>query len=283
MLLNLSNTEIILLVYAIFIIFCIIIVYVKEYIFINRIKNVDVEIFLPQDEMHYLKQIFYLGMSGLFLIGFLGLFLVPSTDFSILVIDFIIAIVAIVYIADKRPWRFILSLLLIPSGSVLSIMDISLPFLMYIIHFIGIFITVAFFIKKFWSYTKNNNLGLTAILFIGILAVSFSVTLYSEHTTFLDSLVMVSNAFTSNGYSVLGKTSGGKFTSILLVWGGYLLSGVGTATLCAAIINNSFRKKLKKQENEVAFLKEKIVSADEKNDILLNEIKELKNLIKNKE
>ena len=283
MLLNLSDTEIILLIYAILIIFCIIVVCVKEYIFINRVKNVDVEVFLPQDEMHYLKQIFYLGMSGLFLIGFFALYLVPSTDFTILVIDFIVAIVAIVYIADKRPWRFILSLLLIPSGSVFYLLNITLPFWIYIIHFIGIFITAIFFIKRFWTYTKNNNLGLTVIIFIGILALGFGVTLYSEHATFLDSLVMISNAFTSNGYTVLGKTSGGKFTSILLVWGGYLLSGVGTATLCAAIINNSFRKKLKEQEEEVAFLKEKIVSADEKNDILLNEIKELKDLIKNKE
>ena len=112
MLLNLSNTGMILLVYFIFIIFCIIVVCVKEYIFINRVKNVDVEVFLPQDEMHYLKQIFYLGMSVLFLIGFFALFFVPSTDFSILAIDFIVAIIAIVYVADKRPWRFILSLLL---------------------------------------------------------------------------------------------------------------------------------------------------------------------------
>ena len=54
---------------------------------------------------------------------------------------------------------------------------------------------------------------------------------------------MVSNAFTSNGYAILGSSSLGKLNSIVLVWGGYILSGAGTATLTAAILIKHFNKK----------------------------------------
>ena len=46
---------------------------------------------------------------------------------------------------------------------------------------------------------------------------------------------MVSNAFTSNGYAILGTTPGGKINSVILVWSGYIISGAATATLTAAI------------------------------------------------
>lgn len=59
---------------------------------------------------------------------------------------------------------------------------------------------------------------------------------------------MVSNAFTSNRYTVLGNSIGGKINSIILVWGGYLLSSVGTATLTAAILTKHFNKKFDKIE-----------------------------------
>ncbi len=282
MVFGLSDAVVTILVYLIFIIFCIVVVYAKEYLH-SDLKNFDIEAFLPKDEYFYLKQIFYLVMSVLFLIGFLALFLLPKSDFTIWGIDVIVSIIAIIYVIGKQPWRFVLALLLLPCGSILLVMGIELPYILYILHYIGAFAIVGLFIQRFLTYTRDNNLGFTAILFIGILAISFGVTLCFEKATFLDSLVMISNAFTSNGYTVLGNSSGGKLASILLVWGGYLLSGVGTATLCAAIVNSSFRKKFKEQKDEVAFLKEKIVSADEKNAILLNEIKELKDLIKNKE
>ena len=54
---------------------------------------------------------------------------------------------------------------------------------------------------------------------------------------------MVSNAFTSNGYAILGKSSIGKLNSIVLVWGGYIISGVGTATLTASILLRHIKKR----------------------------------------
>ena len=277
--LGLSDTTVVILVYLIFILFCVVITYIKNYIN-SDVNNFDIEAFLPKHEFHYLKQVFYLVMSGLFLIGFFALFFLPGIDFTIFLIDFIISIIAIIYIIDKKPWKFILSLLILPCGSLLFVMGIKLPFIIYAIHYVGMFVMVGIFIQRFLTYTRDNNLGLTAILFIGILVVSFAVTLWIEKATFLDSLVMVSNAFTSNGYTILGNTSGGKLASILLVWGGYLLSGVGTATLAATIINASFRRKFKEQEDQISNLKEKIISVDTKNDILLEEIRELKDMNK---
>ena len=62
---------------------------------------------------------------------------------------------------------------------------------------------------------------------------------------------MVSNAFTSNGYTVLGNTIPGKFNSVLLVWSGYILSGVGTATLTAGILIKHFNSRFEKLEKMI--------------------------------
>ena len=69
-----------------------------------------------------------------------------------------------------------------------------------------------------------------------------------ENRNPLDSLVMVSNAFTSNGYAVLGNSVVGKINSLLLVWGGYVISGAGTATLTAAILLKYFNRRIKRLE-----------------------------------
>ena len=62
---------------------------------------------------------------------------------------------------------------------------------------------------------------------------------------------MVSNAFTSNGYTVLGSTGLGKANSILLVWSGFILSCVGTATLTVSIIVSHIDDKFDRLEKLV--------------------------------
>ena len=105
-----------------------------------------------------------------------------------------------------------------------------------------------YFIKvyydKFREYTEANGLGIAVILLFVIIFISFLLTQIVENVDPLDSLVMVSNAFTSNGYAVLGTSIAGKINSLVLVWGGYILSGVGTATLTAGILISHFNKKL---------------------------------------
>lgn len=112
-----------------------------------------------------------------------------------------------------------------------------------------------YFIKvyydKFREYTKTNGLGIAIILLFLIIFISFFLTQFTEGVNPLDSLVMVSNAFTSNGYAVLGHSVTGKLNSIVLVWGGYLLSGVGTATLTAGILINRFNKKIESMDKKL--------------------------------
>ena len=75
------------------------------------------------------------------------------------------------------------------------------------------------------------------------------ITSFVEGVNMLDALVMSSNAFTSNGYAVLGNSVPGKLDSLVLVWGGYLLSGVSVSTLTAAILMKYFDGKFKDYDN----------------------------------
>jgi len=67
---------------------------------------------------------------------------------------------------------------------------------------------------------------------------------------------MVSNAFTSNGYAILGTTIAGKINGLFLVWAGYVLSGVGTATLTLALITRYYNKKFDELKEMIEELKE---------------------------
>lgn len=283
-----SNIYII-LTFIILLIFVLFVVIIKEKLYqkyLDKISKVDSEVFLPKDELTYLKQIFYLVMGVIALISLIIFYLGTSyTNYmDISFLDVVISIIAIIYIADKRRFNFILAILLIPVHSIVwlfGIADVTLIIrIFHWMHFIGVVLSAGFFFKRFLKYTKSNNLGYTVLIFIGILSIGLLVTSFYENTTFLNSLVMISNAFTSNGYTVLGNSFGGKVVSILLVWGGYLLSGVGTATLAAAIITSHLKGKLKNQEHKINELSDELKSKDEKLDLLLDEIKDLKELVK---
>ena len=95
------------------------------------------------------------------------------------------------------------------------------------------------------------------MLLFTIVFASFIVTLFAEGVEPLNSAVMVSNAFTSNGYAILGQSGIGKLTSLVLVWSGYIISGVGTATLTAAILirhNQKREKELNERLDELESL-----------------------------
>ncbi len=119
----------------------------------------------------------------------------------------------------------------------------------YIIHVLVYAYFIKVYFDKFRQYTETNGLGITIILLFVIIVVSFIVTIFAEGVEPLNSMVMVSNAFTSNGYAILGQTGIGKLNSLLLVWSGYILSGAGTATLTAAILMKHNHKR-EKELNE---------------------------------
>lgn len=132
---------------------------------------------------------------------------------------------------------------MIPYGSlVYPLFGLSLVILADFLHaFIFIYIA-KLNLDKFVEYTNSNAMGITIILLFAVIFAGFFITQYAEGANALDSLVIVSNQFTGNGYSAFGSTISGKLNSLLLVWGGYILSGVGAATLTAALLIRHFKK-----------------------------------------
>ena len=120
--------------------------------------------------------------------------------------------------------------------------------IIYSIVFWALAYVIKLYYGKFIHFTESNGLVISILLLFGIVFVSFIFTSFAEQKNLLDALVMVSNAFTSNGYAVLGDTPIGKLNSIFLVWGGYIISGVGTATLTAALVSRHFNKKFEDLE-----------------------------------
>ena len=216
--------------------------------------------YLPEEELHSLRQMSFLIMMGLLFVSILyNLVYIGNDLLSFVIFDILISL----YVAtklDKSSWKNrILLILLIPYGSLTYFLfGKSLVGYLALLH-IPVFI---YFIKvyydKFREYTESNGLGIAIILLFSIIFISFFITQIAENVNPLNSLVMVSNAFTSNGYAVLGTSILGKINSLFLVWGGYLLSGVGTATLTAAILKKHYDIKNKELYDKIDELDNKI-------------------------
>lgn len=214
-------------------------------------KSIDMNKLLPEEEVHTLKQVFYLILMALCIVNIFY----SITGSELDVVYFIIFDVALsLYFAillDKSSIKNkIIWLLLVPYG--------SLFYLLFNVHFLVLFADVIhvlifiYFAKlnfdKFMEYTNSNGLGMTIVLLFVIIFASFFITQYSENVNALDSLVMISNEFTGNGYGIFGSTIPGKLNSLLLVWGGYVISGASAATLTAVILTKHFKKRFKELE-----------------------------------
>ncbi len=175
----------------------------------------------------------------------------------------VLQIMVSLYVAltlDYSSWKNrILFFLLIPYEAIalfFGITDIFIP--IYVIHVIVYAYLMIVYFDKFRHYTETNSLGITILLLFTIIFVSFIVTSFAENVNPLNALVMVSNAFTSNGYAILGNSGIGKLTALVLVWGGYVISGVGTATLAAAILLRHQKKREKELNKRLDELEELI-------------------------
>ncbi len=206
--------------------------------------------YFPEEEIYSLKQIGYLIMMGLFFINVLYSLIFVTDDIIYFVIYDILLSLYVAIKLDKTTLKNrIILFLLVPYGSLTYILfGNSLVGLMDLIHIPVFIYFIKVYFDKFREYTESNGLGITIILLFVIVFVSFFITQIVEYVNPLDALVMVSNAFTSNGYAVLGSSILGKINSIVLVWGGYLLSGVGTATLTAAILTRNFNNRFEELE-----------------------------------
>ena len=206
--------------------------------------------YFPEEEVQTLKQVFYLVMMLIFFVFIIYIIVVLGNDFiGVAVVQLIVSLYIAFTLDYSSLKNKILFFLLIPYEAIaLFVFNESLVFLpIYIMHVLVYAYLIKVYFDKFRKYTETNSLGITIILLFSIIFVTFLVTCIAESVDPLNSLVMVSNAFTSNGYAILGSTGVGKLTALILVWSGYTISGVGTATLTAAILIRHH----KKRENEL--------------------------------
>lgn len=142
---------------------------------------------------------------------------------------------------------------------------------------ISLLIYIVFTSLRGFSNILKITIGLTILLLFALLFISLFITIYSEGVSVIDAVVMISNAFTSNGYTILGITRIGEVDSLILVWGGYILSGVGTATLTAAILSRYFSRNNKQFENKIELLEKQNNGLEEKIDKLEDQNESLEN------
>lgn len=208
----------------------------------SHLKNsrlFNIKEYFPEEEIFELRQIFYLAMIVIFFINMLYILISwgPET-INIAYVDILISLYLASTIKRDSFKNKLLFLLLVPIGSISFIIIGAVTWvgLLDLFHAPVFLYFIKVYFKKFMDYTETNSLGITIILLFSIIFVSFIITMIVEHVSPLNSLVMVSNAFTSNGYAVLGSSGWGKINSIFLVWSGFILSGVATATLTVAIV-----------------------------------------------
>ena len=241
--------------------------------------------YLPEDEIHTLKQVSYLILMALCFINVMYSLIFVTYDLMYLVALDVGLSLFIALTIDKSTWKGkLMVLLLVPYG--------SLTFLMYKYSLVGFFdlihipvfiYFIRYYYKKFQDYTESHGLGITIILLFSIIFVSFIVTNFLENNNPLNAIVMVSNAFTSNGYAVLGDSVPGKLNSIVLVWSGFIISGVGTATLTAAILTRTYHNKFEEYDDKLEELNSKLDKFEELNgklDKFDEKFENLENLIK---
>lgn len=246
-------------------------------------KHADTRLFnpteyLPEEEVQTLRQVFFLIIIALsftiILYTIISMSMHYFSDYFVFV-DIIVSLIICLIIKKETLLEKIVFLSLIPYAStIFAILDVLMldpvskalinPLMYYIsmvlivFHLLGYAYVIKEYLGKFIHYTESNGLGISIILLIAIVFFSFILTPLTEGVPLLDALVMVSNAFTSNGYAVLGKSPLGKLNSVVLVWGGYIISGVSTATLATALISKHFHRKFEDMNEKIDQLQKSI-------------------------
>lgn len=194
--------------------------------------------YFPSEPLHYLKQAFYPVMTLVFILICLYLTFDWTQGVTfIFVLDIIISIYLVINRSGESLTDKIILFLLIPFASMTGLVFGTDVFsFLNIFHIIGYIYFIQYYYREFVSYTHSNGLGLSIIVTFSILLVSFLFTIVAEGVSPMDSMTMITNAFTSNSFDATGKTMIGKLNSLILAWGGFILSCVGTATLSVSLV-----------------------------------------------
>ena len=231
--------------------------FVVNYLMHNEyLKNsavFNIREYFPEEEIPSLRQIYYLSMILIFTVTMLYiLFSWGPETVNIAYIDIILSCFLVTKIKPDSLKHKLMLFSLVPFGSInFLIFGMTYVNLVDFIHAPLYLYFVKMYYQKFIEFTETNILGITIILLYSIIFISFIITMVVEQVSPLNSLVMVSNAFTSNGYSILGASGWGKINSLFLVWSGFFLSGVGTATLTVAIVMKHVDKEFDRLEKLV--------------------------------
>ena len=236
----------------------------------NNSKFLKPNEYLPDDKIQTLKQVDYLVLMGACFIDMMyPLIFVNSNLMYLTVFDIILSLYIAINIDKSTIWRKLILLFLVPYGSLTFLLyNSSSVILLNLIHIPVFIYFIKYYYDRFKEYTESHGLGIAVILVFVIVFISFIITAIMEHKNPLDALVMVSNAFTSNGYTVQGSTVGGKMNSILLVWSGFILSSVGTATMASAILTRHINSKFKGYDEKIDKLNDKLDETNAKLDNL---------------
>ena len=231
-------------------------------------RLLNLEEYLPKEEIHNLTQLFFLGLMAACFINIMYTLIYVNVDtiyFALL--DVFLSLYIAVTIDKSTAIRKLVVLLLVPCGALhFLLFNSHLVGILDLIHVVVFFYFMKHYYDRFMDYTDSNGLGISIILLFIIIFVSFIITTVAENVNPLDSIVMVTNAFTSNGYAALGETDTGKINSMILAWSGIIIPSVATATLAASIMTRHFKSKLREY--------------DEKLDEINNKMEDLEDLIK---
>jgi len=217
----------------------------------NYINHINMNEYLPEDEVHTLRQVFYLILMALCVANIFYYLLGEGVEFInyFPIFDILLSLYFAITLDKTTTKNKIIWVLLIPYGTLSFVLfNVTLIYYMDIIHLLVFAYLAKLSFDKFMKYTNSNGLGISIVLLFVIIFSSFFITQYSEGVNALDSLVMISNQFTGNGFAVFGNSIAGKLNSLLLVWGGYVISGASAATLTAAILIKHFRKRMEEIE-----------------------------------
>lgn len=212
----------------------------------------NIEEYFPKEEIHTLTQVFYLALMTACFVNVMYTFIyvnIDTTYFAIL--NLTLSLFIAVTIDKSTLLRKLFILVLVPYGA-LTYLLFNYP-LIGLVNFIQVpvFIyLIKYYYDKFMEYTQSHSLGISIVLLFVVIFVSFLVTSFIENKNPLDSIVIVSNAFATNGYTVYGTSDIGKINNLVLTWLSVILPVVGTATLTSAILTRHFNKKLKDYEDK---------------------------------
>ena len=212
--------------FLLFVILMFVGIYLKK---IPKIRFFNIGEYFPKDEIHTLTQVAYLAlMTACFV----------NVMYTLIYVLFIVVLV---------PYGA-LTYLLFNSPLIGLVNFIQVPVFIYLIKH---------YYDKFMDYTESHGLGISIVLLFTIIFVSFLITSIIENKNPLDAIVMVSNTFATNGYTVYGTSDIGKVNNLVLAWMSVILPAVGTATLTSAILTRHYNKKLKDYDDKLDILNNK--------------------------